>query len=70
MEMIRSSVLLETAERDCVCLCETVCGSSQGQPHADEAGPQPPVPSHLRRAAVYPLVIHGLLLGTVLPPHL
>lgn len=53
-----------------VCLCGTVCGSGERQPRADEAGQQFPGPSHLRSAAVCPLVIHGLLLSTVLPPHL
>lgn len=68
--MICSEFLLETAKKDCVCLCETVCGSSERQPLVDEAGQQFSVPSHLRSPAVYPLVIHGLLLSTFLPPHL
>lgn len=72
--MICSPFLLEAVENDFVCLfvclCETVCGSRERQPHADKAGQQLAVPSHLRSPAVHPLAIHGLLVSAFLPPHL
>lgn len=45
-------------------------GTREGQSHADEAGQQSTLPSHLSSTAVYTLALHGLLAHRFLPLHL
>lgn len=54
----------------CLCVCLTGPGTSEGQSLADEAGQQRALPSHLCSPAVYPLALHGLPPGAILPLHL